>query len=502
VNRSPTFCQAKETLTSLDSQTTHDDFSYENRFACRTSLGRLEGTQTKKGICYATDRFSYGPWGAPRDAITWDAKLPSDRWENDDFAVDRGFTGHRMLDGFRLIHMNGRIYDPMVGRFLSPDIVVQFPGFLQSHNRYSYILNNPLSGTDPSGQFIDPISPLAIAIAFVSASVLTVQAYIASKEHEGFDFWAAIGKGYVQIGLSTFMSWYIGGHIGAFADSMEVAWEVVELTRATLHGLNQGVISEIAGGDFRSGFIGGFFGSLFTHSIEHMNPNRGLDFTLTVLAGGTASALSGGSFANGAISSAMQWLFNQDQNAGEAVGEEDEVALIRSDRDDCVVLYDNGDPEERELNRSMALDLTGGDENRIVPVDDGNFRMAALNARIAAELYGPDGKVTRFYVISHGNSGGMVFTVDPDAFLSSQKYADVEANNRGFEYLGQGLREGGDIVALSCRIGNNQRYLDLAGQTAGARIWGSTINITSSYDGYRSYWTPNLDNRDVWKHSR
>jgi hypothetical protein len=47
--------------------------------------------------------------------------------------------------------MNGRIYDPLLGRFLSADILVQAPGNLQSYNRYSYVFNNPLSYTDPSG---------------------------------------------------------------------------------------------------------------------------------------------------------------------------------------------------------------------------------------------------------------------------------------------------------------------------------------------------------------
>lgn len=47
--------------------------------------------------------------------------------------------------------MNGRIYDPLIGRMLSADIVVQFPGDLQSYNRFSYVFNNPLSFIDPSG---------------------------------------------------------------------------------------------------------------------------------------------------------------------------------------------------------------------------------------------------------------------------------------------------------------------------------------------------------------
>jgi RHS repeat-associated protein len=54
-------------------------------------------------------------------------------------------------EGAGLINMNGRMYDPLLGRMLSPDNYVQSPGFTQSYNRYSYCLNNPLKYTDPTG---------------------------------------------------------------------------------------------------------------------------------------------------------------------------------------------------------------------------------------------------------------------------------------------------------------------------------------------------------------
>jgi RHS repeat-associated protein len=54
---------------------------------------------------------------------------------------------------FGLINMNARLYDPALGRFLSPDPYVQAPDFSQSFNRYSYCLNNPLKYTDESGEY-------------------------------------------------------------------------------------------------------------------------------------------------------------------------------------------------------------------------------------------------------------------------------------------------------------------------------------------------------------
>ena len=69
-------------------------------------------------------------------------------------SVNRGFTGHEHLDEVGLIHMNGRVYDPEIGRFLSADPFVQAPDDTQSLNRYTYVKNNPLSYTDPSGFFL------------------------------------------------------------------------------------------------------------------------------------------------------------------------------------------------------------------------------------------------------------------------------------------------------------------------------------------------------------
>ena len=58
-----------------------------------------------------------------------------------------------MVNDFEVIHMGGRTYNPHLGRFMQADPFVQAPGNLQNYNRYSYVLNNPMSYTDPSGYF-------------------------------------------------------------------------------------------------------------------------------------------------------------------------------------------------------------------------------------------------------------------------------------------------------------------------------------------------------------
>jgi RHS repeat-associated protein len=70
--------------------------------------------------------------------------------------LDRGYTGHEHLQGVGLIHMNGRLYDPKLKRFLSPDNYIQDPFSTQNFNRYGYVLNNPLMYVDPSGETAQP----------------------------------------------------------------------------------------------------------------------------------------------------------------------------------------------------------------------------------------------------------------------------------------------------------------------------------------------------------
>ena len=66
--------------------------------------------------------------------------------------LDRGYTGHEHLQGVGLVHMNGRLYNPLLHRFLAPDNYIQNPYDTQNYNRYGYVLNNPLLYTDPSGE--------------------------------------------------------------------------------------------------------------------------------------------------------------------------------------------------------------------------------------------------------------------------------------------------------------------------------------------------------------
>ncbi|MET0594443.1 MAG: RHS repeat-associated core domain-containing protein [Polyangiaceae bacterium] len=114
----------------------------------RDHLGSVDTVTDAQGK--VVERYSYDPWGKRRNV---DGSRATDPTAFSSDITLRGFGNQEQIDPFGLVHMNGRVYDPVIGRFLSADPFVQSPDNLQSFNRYAYVFNNPLSSTDPSGYF-------------------------------------------------------------------------------------------------------------------------------------------------------------------------------------------------------------------------------------------------------------------------------------------------------------------------------------------------------------
>lgn len=112
------------------------------------------------------ERYAYDPWGNRRNPASW-----KDTETRTKFIVDRGYTLHEHLDGFGLINMNGRVYDPLLGMFLSPDPYVQAPGNWLNYNRYGYCYGNPLLYTDPSGELLLELIAGAIIGTYIGGSI-------------------------------------------------------------------------------------------------------------------------------------------------------------------------------------------------------------------------------------------------------------------------------------------------------------------------------------------
>ncbi len=176
----------------------------------RDYLGSITHIVTADGTLLA--EYSYDPWGRLRDPETQEIYAPG---TEPTLYLGRGFTGHEHLPWFGLINMNARLYDPLLCRFLSPDPYVQAPDFTQSFNRYSYGLNNPLSYTDPSGEYWHLIIGAAVG---------------------GIVNWLANGCEFTWKGLGYFA-------VGAFAGAVSA-------------GIGAGVSSSLAGTGFSAGLWG------------------------------------------------------------------------------------------------------------------------------------------------------------------------------------------------------------------------------------------------------
>ena len=231
----------------------------------------------------------------------------------------RGYTGHEMLNEFGIINMNGRLYDPELGRFFSPDPYVQFPDSPQSYNRYSYCLNNPLKYTDPSGHFLTGTALLAATSLFhIGRAMLRAHATGGNVAKAGL----------VSLLTSPLTSFGIGKLYGGTGSIGK------ELLRAGTHGLASGLASAMDGGSFgsfASGFIGGGASAIFmSANMKGLTPDDMTDSQRTSLAfkaaliGGGASLITGGNFLKGAFVGYNIATFNYLEGEDPVVFEDEE----------------------------------------------------------------------------------------------------------------------------------------------------------------------------------
>lgn len=316
------------------------------RFFHTDGLGSITAVTDDSGN--VVKRFAYDAWGKRTDPATGAVTTSA---TNGHFT--RGFTDHEALDDLGLIHMNGRVYDPVLGRFLSADPNIDGAYDSQGYNKYSYVGNNPMNRTDPSGFFSlkDGLKIVAVVVAayvtaglavyavgtlggtMVGGAALTVsQSFAALVGAHGLGLTlggaiaAGAGAGFASgfagsllnggsIG-DAFKAGVIGGVIGGVAGGLTYGIGSAFpgndqiFDRMLAHGVIEGGVSEAQGGQFRHGFYAGF-------STAGAAPFVGKGMAGVVesaVIGGTASALGGGKFANGAVSGAFQYLLNHRQH--------------------------------------------------------------------------------------------------------------------------------------------------------------------------------------------
>ena len=287
-------------------------------------LGSVAVITDEQGV--VVERLSYDAWGKRRFANGADD--PAGSIES---LTSRGFTGHEELDSVALVHMNGRVYDPLVGRMISADPTVPDALNAQAWNRYSYVGNDPLAFTDPSGyswlsSFFHSIGN-AIRAVFqqvpILRAVVQLVVTVLATPFVGPIVAAAAGAALVN-GLS-------GGNLGtmlrsaAIAGVTALAFDAVgTLTLGSAHAspsigsdayfanvaghAGVGCLTSVAsGGSCQSGALSAAAGAAATPLV----PGDLIGGTaVSGVVGGLASVAGGGKFENGAVTGAFGYLFN------------------------------------------------------------------------------------------------------------------------------------------------------------------------------------------------
>jgi RHS repeat-associated protein len=290
------------------------------------------------------ERLAYDPWGKRRNINGLSDVTDSLVGRT----TDRGFTEHEHLDEMGVVHMNGRIYDPLVARFMSADPFIQAPSMLQSYNRYAYVMNNPLNLTDPSGySWLDPLG-LANTASQVHTFLSSPTVNNAFYFHRSMPGIVAVDN-YVQrnrwayVAGSAIAYYYAGSlgtalhaayttrvstgsaneafRVGAISLATSVAFSYVGATWGAGSWENYlghaavGCVSTAAqGGNCGQGALSAAFGKFATNNLSIGGSGLQYDIAngaIAVTAGGVGSVIGGGKFANGAETAAYGYLFNQ-----------------------------------------------------------------------------------------------------------------------------------------------------------------------------------------------
>ncbi|MGL5317448.1 MAG: RHS repeat-associated core domain-containing protein, partial [Bacteroidales bacterium] len=246
----------------------------------------------------------------------------------------RGYTGHEHLPTFGLINMNARLYDPVLGRFLSPDPFVQDPFFSQNHNRYSYCWNNPLRFTDPNGEYIHIIVG-AVVGGIVNWASNGCQFNAKGLAHFGvgaaagaltaaFGPAGAAAGGFLLNGVNTALA---GGDLAAVFKNATIgaATGLVSsytgqfaskyLNNVVINGFSvkspvlQGMIGGAVGGSL-SGFTGGFVGELINSGSFENAVNAG--WAGAKSGGALGAAIGGATGAKWAKDNNKNWWTGKD----------------------------------------------------------------------------------------------------------------------------------------------------------------------------------------------
>lgn len=290
--------------------------STQNRYYVLTDyLGSITQILNTNGTII--EEKSFDAWGRPRNPSTWSlngsgyfgATYASNGW-------DRGYTGHEHIPEFGIVNMNGRLYDPLMGRMFSPDPYIMGMDNTQGYNRYTYALNNPLTYTDPSGEYVLVDDIVAAAVG----GVVNLVSNALQGNLGGHGFWGGVGRGAAAFGSGAVGGWgaiypQFGGWLwGGAAVGATNAW----LSGGTSTG--QILQGAIVGGI--SGVAGGAAGSFAASGISSITSSISSPVINGIIGGATGGAASGyvGGFVGGFLTSGSLSTANQEGLSGMVSG--------------------------------------------------------------------------------------------------------------------------------------------------------------------------------------
>ena len=269
--------------------------------------------------------------------------------------------------------MNGRLYDPLLRRFLNADENIQDPYNTQNYNKYGYVFNNPLLFSDPSGEFVWWV-PAVIAIV---SEVFTM--YYTQTPFDPFRFAGNLAMSYASAGIAG----KIGDIFKVAAVTEALGKTGTILARAGAHAITQGVLSYVQGGNFWSGALAGSFASassdllgLATSNIEGSHFLKSDAFALLngATSGGVGSVLGGGNFWMGAGQGLIVTAFNYLAHAAQ-------TELEESSRVKKALKTINLNPRDKpNFSKESVIDLTVRDENLNKMYKDADYPVVSLDS--------------------------------------------------------------------------------------------------------------------------
>lgn|GEM_PF-6829433 len=382
----------------------------------------------------------------------------------------RGFTSHEAIEEIGLINMNARLYDPVIGRFMSADTMVPDASNPLDFNRYAYLRGNPVNARDPSGHFLVLAAALSffvvahagdnenlqvLSTVLLSAALMNPSTSIFSSSFSSSAANAAFMSGATSLTMSFLQTGKIGKKdlqnagiaalSGAAAGYMHTSSGALRIKdfgqRMAYHMATQGVVADLRGDTFISGAVSGLMSTV----AGQMNLTD--NAVGSALLGGLTAKATGGQFLNGALQAASVHLFN---DAAKGVAQKARGCSGQMCR-----------PKPTEP-REMVSSLTAGAGVPFPIPIDGKLYSFQISLTVGMEEGAFGGRPIFDLDLEATTQAGLLFaTAEWHEFLGTYEQYDSAINLSGYWGLGGGALIGPDGTGgVSMGVGFGGKWMN------------------------------------------